>query len=57
LNIEDSIECLLPFLAQSTDRWAQRWTLVIGEITRRGDLMGWEAAVASVRDELEAGRL
>ena len=34
-----------------------RWTLVIQEVQRRSALMGWELAVDSVSDDLQAGRL
>jgi hypothetical protein len=54
---DDPFESLLPFAAQSTDHWADRWALIISEVARRSERMGLEFAVASVRDDLQAGRL
>jgi hypothetical protein len=57
LETDDAIRSLLPYVTERSDRWAARWTLVISEVTRRSEIMGPENAVASVRDDLEAGRL
>ena len=55
-EIRDPFESLRPFAADRTERWARRWTLILGEIARRSEIMGLEPAVASVCDDLVAGR-
>jgi len=57
LRSDDPYLCLLPFVEQHTEAWADRWALVISEVARRSERMGLQFAVASVRDDLEAGRL
>ena len=54
---EDPFADLRPFASERTERWAERWTLVIGEIARRSEVMGLDSAIASVCDDLKAGRL
>lgn len=48
---------LLPYVGQHSDRWVERWAVITSEVTRRTGLMGLDAAVRSVRDDLDAGRL
>ena len=57
LKTDEAIRSLLPYITERSDRWADRWTLVISEVTRRSEVMGPDRAVASVRDDLAAGRL
>ncbi len=53
----DPFAPLLPYVSQQTDRWVERWALITSEVTRRAELMGLDAAVRSVRDDLDTGRL
>ena len=53
----DVFQSLVPFVEHQSDGWAARWFLVLWEVERRGEIMGLEAAVASVRDDLVSGRL
>lgn len=53
----DPFAPLLPYVGQYTERWVERWALITTEVTRRAQLMGWESAVRSVRDDLDQNRL
>jgi hypothetical protein len=53
---EELFDRLLLYVQPAED-FAARWTTVVGEVERRRQLMGLEAAVASVCDDLAAKRL
>lgn len=52
-----AVRYLLPYMTEPHSAWVSRWTLILSEVTRRSERMGLEYAAASVRDDLEAGRL
>jgi hypothetical protein len=52
-NPDDPWVQLLPYVEGDT----QRWLLVQAEVRRRTEVMGEDKAFASVRSDLEAGRL